>query len=70
MLITATSIAGRTITWNPDNFICTIQDKSKDEKNEVDSKVLSVFTHYNAKELNISIEEAKRIQDILDRNSV
>lgn len=66
MIITATSIAGRTISWNPQQFICTIKDKSKDTKDEKPSKVLSVFTHYNSKELNISVAEADRIIKILE----
>jgi hypothetical protein len=65
VIITATSIVGRTISWNPDEFICTIQDKTKDAPDEKSSKVLSVFTNYNVKEMNITIEEAERILGLL-----
>ena len=66
MIITATSLVGRTISWNPEMFVFTIQDKTKDTPDEKPSKVLSVFTHYNAKEMNISTEEAERILQLLN----
>jgi len=66
MIITAKSISGRYIVFNPDNFVVTLQEKSKDEKDEVDSMVLSVITHQNVKEMNISMEEGQRILNILE----
>lgn len=66
MIITATSIVGRKISWNPEVFMCTIQDKTKDKPDETPSKVLSVFNHYNVKEMNITNEESDRILSILE----
>lgn len=66
MIIVATSLVGRKISWNPEIFMCTIQDKLKDTPEEIDSKVLSVFSYDTVKEMNISVDEAERILNILD----
>lgn len=69
MIITAKSISKRYITFNPDNFVITLQEKTKDTKDEADSMVLSVITHQNVKEMNVSVEEGQRILKILQTNS-